>query len=323
MRIDGLQCGHFNRQAFEELRAGGLGCVTNTIAVWENASETMAAIGRWRHLARENADLVTIARTTADIEAANASGRTAVLLGTQNSSPIEDRIDFVELFHDMGLRVMQLTYNIQNALGSSCYEPEDSGLTRFGRNVIAEMNRVGMVVDLSHVGDRTSHDAILASQRPVAINHANPRELFDHARNKRPKVLDTLAEHDGVLGLSMYPNIAGPYAGTLDKWCELVARTAERIGVRHVGVGSDLGRFMTTTDLDWMRRGRWTHGPEYGAGSPDRPGMVEDPEWFTTSADFAAIPGALRAAGFSAEETEAICGGNWLRLYREVIDLAS
>jgi membrane dipeptidase len=322
MNIDGLQCGRFNRQALLELREGGVGCVTNTLAVWENAAETMGEIGRWNQLARDNADLIRIARTTADIEAAHTEGRTAILLGSQNTSPIEDRLDYIQLFHDMGLRVMQLTYNLQNTVGASCYEPEDAGLTRFGRNVVAEMNRVGMVVDLSHVGDRTSRDAILASERPVAINHANPREFVDHPRNKRPEVLDALAERDGVIGLSMYPNIAGPYADTLAKWCELVARTAERIGVRHVGVGSDLGRFMTDADLDWMRRGRWTRGPEYGAGSPDRPGMVPDPHWFATSAGFAAIPDALRAVGFSAEETAAICGGNWLRLYRAAMDPA-
>jgi membrane dipeptidase len=320
MYIDGLQCGVFNRTVFEELRAGGLTCVTNTIAFWENAAETMQAIADWYGLAREHGDLITIAHTTADITAAAEQGRTAVLLGTQNASPIEDRLDYLELFARMGLRVMQLTYNIQNTIGASCYETVDAGLTRFGRNVVAEMNRVGIVVDLSHVGDRTSIDAIEASRRPVAINHANPREFFDHRRNKAPEVLRALAAHDGVIGLSMYPNIAGHWSESAASFCELLARTVERVGPRHVAVGSDLGRFLTEDDMVKMRKGRWTRGPEYGAGRPGQPACVPDPEWFTTSAQFGAIPEGLAKLGFAPDEIAAVCGGNWLRLYRDVID---
>ncbi|MEV1025855.1 membrane dipeptidase [Streptomyces sp. NPDC050264] len=321
MNIDGLECGVFNRTVFEELRGGRVDCVTNTIAFWENAAETMQALADWYGMERHNADLIRIAYSTADIEAAAAEGRTAVLMGTQNASPIEDRLDYIELFARMGLRVMQLTYNIQNTLGASCYETTDAGLTRFGRNAVEEMNRCGILVDCSHVGDRTSYDAIHASAVPVAVNHANPREFFDHARNKRPEVIDALAERGGVLGLTMYPNIAGEWCETVESWCELVARTVERIGVDHVGVGSDLGRFLTEEHMVEMRKGHWTRGPEYGAGKPGQSPVVPDPEWFETAAQFGNIPDGLAKAGFCSAEVEKLCGGNWLRLYRQTIDV--
>lgn len=320
MLVDGLQCGTFNRTVFEELRAGGVSCVTNTIGFWDTPEEALQAIADWYALEREHGDLIQIATTTADIAAAEAAGRTAVLLGSQNSSLLGDRLDFVEVFARLGLRVMQLTYNIQNTLGGSCYEQPDSGLSRFGRNVVAEMNRCGVVVDLSHVGERTSLDAIEASEHPVAVTHSFPREFVEHPRNKSRELLDALAARGGVIGLSVYPNITGEWSQTLEKWCELVARIAERIGVEHVAIGSDLGRFIGEQDLVWMRQGRWSREQEYGAGSPQFPGVVDDPEWCNTAAQLSSIADGLGRAGFSGDEVGEICGGNWLRVYRQVID---
>ncbi|GLY86179.1 dipeptidase [Actinoallomurus iriomotensis] len=319
MYIDGLECSVYDREVFQELRDGGLACVTNTVAFWEDAGETMDEIGRWRDLARENADLITIARTADDIEAAHASGRTAILLGTQNSSPIEDRIRYVELFHDMGLRVMQLTYNNQNAIGGSCYEPHDSGLTRFGREVVREMNRVGMVVDLSHVGERTGIDAIEASEAPVAVTHANARSLYEHARNKGDDLLRALAENGGVIGLATYRNISGPWAESRETWCDMVRRTVDIVGLDHVGIGTDLSRKSGDRELQWMRKGRWTRTTQYGAGSAGNPGKAKPVEFMTSTRDFPALAECLTThAGFGDEETAKIMGGNWMRFYRHV-----
>jgi membrane dipeptidase len=313
--IDGLQCSVFDRNGLQELRDGDLTCVTPTLAFWEDAGETMDALGLWRDLARDNADLITIARTAEDIEAAEASGRTAILLGTQNSSPIEDRLRYVELFHDMGLRVMQLTYNNQNAIGGSCYDPVDSGLSRFGHEVVREMNRVGMVVDLSHVGEKTGIDAIRVSSVPVAVNHANPRSLYDHPRNKGDELLQALAETGGVLGLATYQNINGPWTASIDTWIELVRRTVDMIGIDHVGLGTDMCRNSGETELQWMRKGRWTRDSQPGAGSitPSSPPWMDSPIRFPDLAKALTGPG-----GFTDEETAKIMGGNWLRFYRQV-----
>lgn len=313
--IDGLECSSFDREIFAELQAAGVSAVTITAAFWEDALETMDELGRWSDRARENADLILLARSAADIETAAATGRTAIVIGVQNSSPINDRLRFIELFHRMGLRVMQLTYNNQNAVGGSCYEPEDGGLTRFGHEVVREMNRVGMLVDLSHVGDRTSLEAIEASSVPVAITHANPRSLIDHPRNKADFVLRALADHSGVLGLATYNNIAGEFAASPARWAEMVARTAELIGIEHIGIGTDLGQKSGPGHLDWMRKGRWTRDAQPGAALSEVPPQ----EWFTRPDDFSVMREALVATGsFADPELAAFLGENWMRLYRTV-----
>ncbi len=114
-------------------------------------------------------------RTLADIHAAKSEQRTGIILGWQNTSPLEDNLEYVEIFKDLGVGVMQLTYNTQNYSGAGYLETRDSGLTGFGYEVLAEMNRVGVLCDLSHVGDRTSADVIAASQAPVCISHVLPR----------------------------------------------------------------------------------------------------------------------------------------------------
>lgn len=172
--VDALQVCGWNRQMFEELKLGGVICVHVTIVIWENARETLNCIGEWNRHFRKNADLIALARTAREIEQIAASGRAAIVFGFQNGSPFESDLQMVEVFHQLGVRIAQLTYNIQNHIGGSCWESIDPGLSRFGKSIVREMNRCGMLVDLSHCGERTAMDAIKLSQRPVSITHANP-----------------------------------------------------------------------------------------------------------------------------------------------------
>ncbi|MFJ3671420.1 dipeptidase [Streptomyces sp. NPDC090106] len=320
--VDGLQCGPYDREVFLQLRAGGVTCATATVAFWEDAVETMDALAAWHDLLAANADLVVQARTAADIERARLEGRTAILLGAQNASPLQGRLGFVRLFHAMGLRVMQLTYNNNNEFGGSCYEETDPGLTRFGAETVREMNAAGMLVDLSHSGDRTRREAIDRSAAPVAITHANPRSLYDHPRNADDATLRALAERDGVVGLATYRSISGRYAASLDDWCAMLARTVELIGVRHVAIGTDLSPKAGPAEFAWMRKGRWTRGEQRGAdlgGTSTGTGTVEG-EWLTDASGLARVAGRLtQRFGFSAEEARAVVGGNWLRLYETVL----
>ena len=319
MIIDGLQCGYFNRGVFEALREGGVSGVTVTLGFWEGAIESMDAIGRWRELERADGDVFAIARTAADIRRIAQSGRVAALLGFQNATLLDGRIGFVELFADLGVRVVQLTYNNQNELGGSCYEAEDSGLARFGREVLREMNRVGILVDCSHVGNRTTLDAIRHSQKPIAISHANADSLFPHKRNKTDDVLRALRDNGGVIGCAAYRNITGDYfCSTLERWCEMVAKTVEIAGIDHVAIGTDRSHGHTDKDRDWMRKGRWTRGIDYGAGSAARPGAVPPADWFKDVRQLGTITQGLRQAGFNAAETDKITHRNWLRLYEAV-----
>ncbi len=320
MLIDGLQCGHFDRGVFEELKAGGFTCVTLTLGFWEGAIESLDALATWRDLARANADLVMLARTTDDILAAERTGRIALLPGYQNTNLLGGRIRYVELFAELGVRVLQITYNNQNELGSSCYEAVDPGLARFGREVVREMNRCGMLVDLSHVGDQTTLDTIEWSEKPVAITHANPASVFPHKRNKSDRVIRALAEKGGVIGCAAYRNITPPAAcDGVDAWAEMVARTVEIAGIDHVGLGTDFSHHSSQAYLDWMRAGRWTRTVQYGAGSAANPGPSEKPAWLKSIRGLAAVAPALAGVGFNADEVTKITAGNWLRLYRATI----
>lgn len=317
--IDGLQCGTFDRSVLETLKAGGYTCVTPTLGFWEGTVESMDSLGRWRDMERENSDLIRIVRKVEDIHACRRDGKVGMLLGYQNTNLLDDRIRFVELFADMGIRVLQLTYNNQNELGGSCYEDEDSGLTRFGREVVVEMARCGMVVDCSHVGDRTTLHAIEHSPKPIAVTHANPSSIFPHKRNRSDDVLRALAQTGGVIGCTSYRNITPPEAcASVRGFAELIARTVELAGIDHVGIGTDFSYKSDDAFRDWMRRGRWTRGVQYGAGSAAVPGGVAKPDWLRTSEHLGDVAGGLREVGFAPDEVEKIMGGNWLRLYGEV-----
>ncbi|MGH2383440.1 MAG: dipeptidase [Candidatus Limnocylindria bacterium] len=315
--IDGLQYSNWDREVFEEMRAGGVTCAHVTLVIWEDARATLDVIGKWHRLFREHADLIVPVRSAEEIEAAKRAGRTGILFGTQNASLFEDDLALVQVFHDLGVRIVQLTYNNQNLVGSSCYEANDSGLSRYGKLVVREMNRVGMIVDCSHVGERTTLDAIEASARPIAITHANPSSIFPHRRNKSDRVLEALAERGGILGCAPYPHLTGGSEVSLEKWCEMVARTIDLMGADHVAIGSDASRKWTDEYLMWIRMGRWTHEPDYGAGTKEQAGWLPWPEFFQTPADFPNLTAGLIARGLTTDDVAKVLGGNWLRFFRD------
>lgn len=316
MIIDGLQCGHFDRASFEGLARAGVHGVVVTCGFWEGALESLDSLGRWRDLVRANADLCAIATTPALIREIAASGRVAVILGYQNANLFEGRIRLVEIWAELGVRVVQLTYNNQNDLAGSCYEDEDSGLARYGRQVIREMNAAGILVDCSHVGDRSTLMAIEASERPIAVTHANAASLFPHKRNKSDRVLHALRDSGGVIGCATYRNITGDYyCSSVEAWCEMVARTVDIAGIDTVAIGTDRSHNFTPPDYAWMRTGRWTRGADYGAGSATNAGKALPPDWFHALEDMAAITGGLGRVGFGQAEIDKITHGNWLRLY--------
>ncbi|MDX1524003.1 MAG: dipeptidase [Anaerolineae bacterium] len=315
--IDALQCSNWDRELFEELRAGGVSCVHVTCAVWEGARATLENLSQWYRYFRDHSDLLRPVYSGRDIQTAVEQGQTGVILGFQNSSPLEGDLGLVEVFHRLGVRVIQLTYNNQSLLGAGCYEASDAGLTRFGREVIGEMNRLGIIVDLSHVGPQTTLDAIQFSQRPVAVTHANPASFHPIKRNKSDEVLIALAQNGGVLGCSLYPHLIGGREVTRQAFCEMIARTVDLMGIDHVGIGSDSVRKCTQDDLNYLRMGRWTRTVDYGPGRADQAGWPEWQSWFQSPLDFPNLVAGLRAVGFSEAETAKIMGENWLRFFSQ------
>ena len=315
-RIDALQYANWSEKIFRQMREGGVDAVHVTIAYHENFRETVLNIERWNRWFEQFPDLIVKGRWAGDIRAAKETGRTAIFFGSQTPAPIEDDIGLVEIVHDLGARFMQLSYNNQSLLATGCYEAEDPGITRMGHEVIAEMNRVGLVIDMSHSAERSTLQAIEISQRPIAITHANPAFWMPALRNKSDDVLRALAQSGGMLGFSLYPHHLKDKSGcTLDSFCQMIARTADLMGAEHLGLGSDLCQDQPDKVVEWMRTGRWTKRVDYGEGSASAPGFPPMPDWFRDNRDFGTIETGLRAVGFDADEAAGIMGGNWHRFF--------
>lgn len=314
--IDGLQYANWSEKIFGQMRAGGVDAVHVTITYHENFRETVLNIEKWNRWFERHSDLIFQGRTAADIDRAQAEGRTAIFFGSQNPSCIEDDIGLVEVMHTLGLRFMQLTYNNQSLLATGCYEADDTGLTRMGREVVAEMNRVGLVVDMSHSGERSTLEAIEHSTRPIAITHANPHDWHPALRNKSQTVLRALGETGGMLGFSIYPHhLKGGSNCTLQDFCDMIARTADLMGPQNVGIGTDLCQDHPDSVVEWMRVGRWTKKIDYGEGSASNAGFPPMPTWFNDNRNFGNIRGGLQTAGLDTATIDGIMGGNWRRFY--------
>jgi microsomal dipeptidase-like Zn-dependent dipeptidase len=317
-RIDGLQYARWSPEIFAELRAGGVDAIHVTIAYHESFREMVQNIERWNRWFERFPDLIFQGRTGEDVRRARETERTAVFFGFQNPSPIEDDIGLVEICHSLGARFMQLSYNNQSLLATGCYEAEDPGLTRMGREVVREMNRVGLVVDMSHSAERSTLQAIALSSRPIAITHANPASWHPARRNKSDRVLAALAETGGMLGVSLYPHhLRGKSNCSLKDFCAMIARTADLMGPERIAIGSDLCQDQPDSVVEWMRVGRWTKEMDYGEGSATDAGFPAMPSWFRSNRDWDNIETGLREAGFSTKEVAGVMGENWLRFFDE------
>lgn len=314
--IDCLQYSNWSENVFRQMNEGKVAAVHVTICYHEDFRETVENVVAWNRRFERYSDLIIPGRSADDVRRAHAEGKTAIVFGFQNCSPIEDDIGLVEVCHQMGARFMQLSYNNQSLLATGCYEADDPGITRMGRQVIHEMNRVGLVIDMSHSAERSTLEAIEISERPIAITHANPASWHPALRNKSDTVLKALAESGGMLGFSLYPHHLNEGSQcTLEDFCTMIARTAEVMGMEQIGFGSDLCQNQPDTVVAWMRNGTWTRDTDFGEGSADVPGFPDQPTWFRDNRDFKGIQAGMRAVGFSNTDIAKIGGGNWLSFF--------
>lgn len=311
--IDGLQTCNWSRSIFEQMREGGLTAVNCASLIWENFRAGIDYVSRWKRFLRENADLITPVRTVADIHRAKAENRTGIIIGWQNTSPIEDRLDYIELFKELGVGIMQLTYNTQNYSGAGYLEEHDSGLTGFGREVLAEMNRVGVLCDLSHVGDKTAADVIAASSRPVCISHVLPRALKDVKRNKPDELLKGCAEKGGIIGVSLFaPGLAAGNDATIEDYLDAMSYVIELVGEDHVGIGTDFS-------LDHPRPGPWLLWANRDKGTARTltefgSVKINKPKGIREIREVPNLTAAMIARGWSEARILKLLGGNWLRV---------
>ena len=318
-RIDNLQYCKWSREVFQINRDAGLDAVHVTVVYHEDYDEFLKRLVEWNDHFEQNSDLIFLGKSYKDIEKAKIEKKTAIFFGFQNCSPIEDDISLIEKVHKHGCRFMQLTYNNQSLLATGCYEKKDSGVTNFGKEAIKEMNRVGIVIDMSHSAEKSTLDAIEISEKPIAITHANPLFWHNTIRNKSNELLKTLASSGGMLGLSLYPHHLKDKSNcTLESFCEMTARTVDIMGISNIGIGSDLCLYQPNNIVEWMRNGTWTKSKNYGEGSVDKPGFPEQPSWFIDARGFANLEKGLKKIGFNNEEVDKILGNNWFNFYKEI-----
>ena len=318
-RIDNLQYCNWSREIFQINRDANLDAVHTTLVYHEDFNEFIQRTKEWDKFFSENSDLIFLGKDFKDIEKANLEKKTAIFFGFQNCSPIEDDISLVEKVHEYGCRFMQLTYNNQSLLATGCYEKNDSGVTNFGKEAISEMNRVGIVVDMSHSAEKSTFDAIKISKKPIVITHANPSFWHKAIRNKSSDLLKTLAESGGMLGLSLYPHhLKDGTNCTLESFCEMTAKTADIMGVDNIGIGSDLCINHPDTVVEWMRNGTWSKTKNFGEGSKKKPGFPKQPKWFLDARGFSNLEKGLLKIGFNENEVNGILGNNWYNFYREI-----
>jgi membrane dipeptidase len=312
--IDALQCSDFNRELLLDAQQGGISAINASSVLWENFRGGMDYVSMWREKLAENADIAMPIRTTEDIRRAKAEGKVGIILGWQNTSPIEDRPDYFALFKGLGVNIMQLTYNTQNFFGAGYLEARDSGLTGFGREAVDAMNETGILIDLSHVGIRTSLDTIAYSGKPVAITHCLPSALSDVPRNKPDEVFMACAEKGGVIGTSLFaPGLAKGNDATVADVVDALEHTLNLVGEDHVAIGTDFNHNRPRPGpwLLWANKDKGTGRTLADFGSA----KISKPEGIRHSRDFGNLTAEMQGRGWSEERIVKILGGNWMRLF--------
>src|SRR6056300_89751 len=310
--IDGLVIAKWDRELFEDMRKGGLTAASCTVSVWEGFQATVDNIGSMNALIEANSDLVMKVCSTADIAQAKAEGKTGVMMSFQNAHAFEDQLSYVKIFKDLGVGIVQMCYNTQNLVGTGCYE-RDGGLSGFGHEVVAEMNRVGVLCDLSHVGAKTSEEVILASEKPVTYSHCLPSGLKEHPRNKSDEELQFIADHGGFVGVTMFtPFMKNGVNSTIEDYVEAIRYVFNICGEDAIGIGTDFTQGHGFDFFEWL-----THDKGY-ARRLTKFGKIVNPEGIQTLGEFPNLTEALLQGGFSERQTQQIMGDNWVDLLRTV-----
>ena len=314
--IDGLIISKFSRAVFQDMRKGGLTAANCTCCVWENFEGTMRNIAQWNRFFADNSDLISPVRTIADVRAAKAADKSGVILGFQNISAFEDQVGYVKLFKDCGVGIAQMAYNTQNFCATGCYESVDRGLSDFGHEIVAEMNRIGIMCDLSHVGSRSSEDVIRASKKPVCYSHICPSALKQHPRNKSDAEIKFIVDHGGFVGVTMFPPfLPKGNSSTVEDYVATIEYVIKIAGENAVGIGTDFTQDQDGRFFDWL-----THDKGY-ARQLVHFEPIQNPQGIGTIGEFPNLTAAMEKAGWPEARIRNVMGENWLRILGEVWDV--
>ena len=305
-----------SNQFLDNIKAGGINaCCVSLVGQTGGFFEAMSEMNLYYNLANSYPDSTVVAKTAEDILDAKKNNKLALVFSFQNAVPVEDDwVNRLPFFYRNGLRMVQLTYNETNRLGHGCFEPIDTGLTAIGIQIVREMNNLGIVIDLSHVGYKTTMDAIERSNDPCVFSHTACYALTPSMRNKTDEQMKAIAEKGGVVGISPYAPFVEPEANigpTLDDYLKHVNYAVELVGIDHVGIGSDIAEHWAV---------RWA------GGTPKRyPEMTKNYSWETIYAKgfhsvtcFPNVLDSLRKYGYKKTDISKIAGENLLRVFKQV-----
>ncbi len=311
--IDGLIIANWSTDIFNDMRAGGLTAANCTVSVWENFQATVNNIVQMNKHIEKHSDILLKVRNVADIRQAKQQNKTGIIYGFQNAHAFEDNLGYVKIFKDLGVSVIQMAYNTQNLICTGCYE-KDNGLSDYGREIVAEMNRVGILCDLSHVGPQSSIDVIQASEKPVCYSHCLPAGLKAHPRNKSDEQLKFIAKHNGFVGVTMFaPFLAKGVNSTVDDYVEAIDYVVNLVGEERVGIGTDFTQGYGDDFFKWI-----THDKGMGRKLTDF-GEIINPLGMRKIGDFPNLTKAMNKAKWSDGKIENIMGENWFKLLDEVL----
>jgi membrane dipeptidase len=293
------------RHELPRIRAGRLNTILSTVAALEPPQTALAAVAEWWRVDADAGQPVRVATTTSQIREVVAREELAVVLHFQGTAPLADNLDLVAAYQRLGVRVMQLTYNAGGLVGDGCLEERDGGLTGFGRKVLAELQRVGITVDLSHAGDRTCSDALAGATEPIVASHSNARAVCESPRNLRDDHLRAIADTGGVVGLNAFPAfVSADKVPTLDQLIDHAAYIADLVGAEHLGLGFD---FADEDEDDYDYYG-------YDERYYPRPPWTW-PTGIASWSDCGQLEDAFSRRGFSGPEIAGILGENFLRAF--------
>ena len=291
---------------------GGVDIAVPTVANWEGPAETRALLDQWARWLEEDARLVAI-DDPSDFDRFPVPGRLGVVIHFQNTAPMGDDLANLERFHRLGLRMVQLCYNRTNPVGDGCLEPGDGPLTSFGREVVREMNRLGMVVDLSHTGRRTTMDAMRVTSAPPVFSHSNAKALVTNRRNIDDHQIRAVADLGGLVGVNAYPAFVkqGGKGATVADVVDHIDYLVGLIGPDQVGLGLDFCELSPEIHAEMIAAGEWSI-EDYPDDSGTFPIGLETP---------ARIPNLEREMvrrGYPADSIVGILGHNWIDLFKRV-----
>lgn len=306
----------------EKLARSGVTALNLTLAgAAEDFVGAVKQIERARALMARDPARFVLARRAADVRRAKVEGKVAVVFNFQNGRPVDDSLHHLEVFHEIGLRSMQLTYNERNYIGDGCLEPANSGLSAFGRQVVKEMNRLGVVVDLTHVGERTTLEALEIGEKPCVFSHSNPRRRADNPRNITDEQIQRCAQRGGVIGVCGWGPICwtgGEAAPDVEQFVGHIEYIAGLVGIDHVGVATDSTTSMRLAHIV-------EHATEVNAAYPSVTGAFVGR--FGTGLEFRypvsvthlpQVTARLLERGFGEPDVAKVMGGNFLRVWEEV-----